>query len=93
MKSHKMVTNTGGHEPSSGFIEDTVANTVAGLFSRSQYRYDREKGRLRTYLRTSPTPAPSTGFAKSARSTRGRSKRRRVETDGGILLCPLVGPL
>lgn len=44
-------SHTGGHEPSSGFIEDAVANTVADFFSRSQYRYDREKGRLRTYLR------------------------------------------
>lgn len=44
--------HTGGHEPSSGFIEDAVANTVTDFFSKSQYRYDREKGRLRTYLRT-----------------------------------------
>jgi RNA polymerase sigma factor (sigma-70 family) len=43
--------HTGGQEPSSGFIEDTVANTVADFFSRSQYRYDKEKGRLRSYLR------------------------------------------
>jgi len=43
--------HTGGHEPSSGFIEDAVANTVADFFSRGQHRYDREKGRLRTYLR------------------------------------------
>jgi len=43
--------HTGGHEPSSGFIEDAVANTVADFFARSQYRYDKEKGRLRTYLR------------------------------------------
>jgi RNA polymerase sigma factor (sigma-70 family) len=43
--------HTGGHEPSSGFIEDAVANTVADFFSRGQYRYDKEKGRLRTYLR------------------------------------------
>ncbi len=44
--------HTGGQEPSSGFIEDTVANTVADFFTRSQYRYDKEKVRLRTYLRT-----------------------------------------
>jgi RNA polymerase sigma factor (sigma-70 family) len=43
--------HTGGHEPSSGFIEDAVANTVADFFARSQYRYDKEKGRLRSYLR------------------------------------------
>ncbi len=43
--------HTNGHEPSSGFIEDAVANTVADFFARSQYRYDASKGRLRTYLR------------------------------------------
>jgi RNA polymerase sigma factor (sigma-70 family) len=43
--------HTGGHEPSSGLIEDAVANTVADFFARDQYRYDREKGRLRAYLR------------------------------------------
>ena len=43
--------HTNGHEPSTGFIEDVVANTVADFFSRSQYRYNKEKGRLRTYLR------------------------------------------
>ena len=43
--------HTGGQEPSSGFIEDAVANTVADFFARSQYRYDKDKGRLRTYLR------------------------------------------
>lgn len=43
--------HTNGHEPTSGFIEDAVANTVADFFARGQYRYDKEKGRLRTYLR------------------------------------------
>lgn len=43
--------HTSGHEPSSGFIEDAVANTVADFFARGQYRYDKSKGRLRTYLR------------------------------------------
>jgi RNA polymerase sigma factor (sigma-70 family) len=43
--------HTGGHVPSSGFIEDAVANTVAEFFARGQHRYDKEKGRLRTYLR------------------------------------------
>jgi RNA polymerase sigma factor (sigma-70 family) len=43
--------HTGGQEPSSGFIEDAVANTVADFFTRSQYGYDKGKGRLRTYLR------------------------------------------
>lgn len=43
--------HTGGQEPSSGLIEDAVANTVADFFARSQYRYDKQKGRLRTYLR------------------------------------------
>lgn len=43
--------HTGGHEPSRGFIEDAVANTVADFFTRGQHRYDKSKGRLRTYLR------------------------------------------
>jgi RNA polymerase sigma factor (sigma-70 family) len=43
--------HTGGHEPSRGFIEDAVANTVADFFTRGQHRYDKTKGRLRTYLR------------------------------------------
>ena len=43
--------HTNGHEPSSGFIEDAVANTVSDFFSRSQHRYDSSKGRLRSYLR------------------------------------------
>lgn len=43
--------HTGGHEPSSGFIEDAVANTVADFFTRGQHSYDKSKGRLRTYLR------------------------------------------
>lgn len=43
--------HTGGQEPSSGFIEDAVANTVADFFARGQYGYDKTKGRLRTYLR------------------------------------------
>lgn len=42
--------HTNGHEPTSGFIEDAVANTVADFFARGQHRYDREKGRLRTHL-------------------------------------------
>jgi len=43
--------HTNGHEPSSGFIEDAVANTVTDFFSRGQHRYDAGKGRLRSYLR------------------------------------------
>jgi RNA polymerase sigma factor (sigma-70 family) len=43
--------HTGGQEPSRGFIEDAVANTVADFFARGQYRYDKSKGRLRSYLR------------------------------------------
>lgn len=43
--------HTGGHEPSSGFIEDAVANAVAVFFERGQYGYDKSKGRLRNYLR------------------------------------------
>jgi len=43
--------HTGGQEPSSGFIEDAVANTVADFFANGQYRYDRKKGKLRTFLR------------------------------------------
>lgn len=42
---------TGGHEPSRGFIEDAVANTVAEFYARGQHRYDKSKGRLRSYLR------------------------------------------
>jgi len=44
--------HTGGQEPSSGFIEDVVANTVTEFFSKDQYRYEPEKGRFRTFLRT-----------------------------------------
>jgi len=43
--------HTNGHEPSSGFIEDAVANTVTKFFSRDQHHYNVGKGRLRTYLR------------------------------------------
>lgn len=43
--------HTGGHEPSRGFIEDAVANTVAEFYARGQHRYDKSKGRLRSYLR------------------------------------------
>ncbi len=43
--------HTGGQEPSSGFVEDAVADTIADFFSRSQHRYDASKGRLRSYLR------------------------------------------
>ena len=43
--------HTGGQEPSSGFIEDAVANTVADFFTRGQHSYDKTKGRLRSYLR------------------------------------------
>jgi RNA polymerase sigma factor (sigma-70 family) len=43
--------HTGGHVPSQGFIEDAVANTVAEFYARGQHRYDKSKGRLRSYLR------------------------------------------
>lgn len=43
--------HTGGQEPSRGFIEDAVANTVGDFFARGQHRYDKSKGRLRSYLR------------------------------------------
>ena len=43
--------HTGGHDPSRGFIEDAVADTVAEFFSHGQHRYDATKGRLRNYLR------------------------------------------
>ncbi len=43
--------HTGGQEPSSGFVEDAVADAIADFFSRSQHRYDASKGRLRSYLR------------------------------------------
>ncbi len=43
--------HTTGQEPSSGFVEDAVADAIADFFSRSQHRYDASKGRLRAYLR------------------------------------------
>ena len=43
--------HTGGQVPSPGFIEDAVANTITDFFSKGQYRYDKSKGRLRSYLR------------------------------------------
>jgi RNA polymerase sigma factor (sigma-70 family) len=45
--------HTEGHEPSSGFIEDAVANTVVEFFNKGLGKcgYDKSKGRLRTYLR------------------------------------------
>ena len=44
-------SHTGGQEPSSGIIEDAVANTIVDFFSKGQHSYDRSKGKLRTYLR------------------------------------------
>ena len=44
-------SHTGGQEPSSGFIEDAVTNTIVDFFSKAQHRYDSSKGRLRNYLR------------------------------------------
>jgi RNA polymerase sigma factor (sigma-70 family) len=44
--------HTGGGEPSPGFVEDAVADTVVDFFTRSQFRFDRDRGRLRTFLRT-----------------------------------------
>ncbi len=43
--------HTGGQEPGRGFIEDAVADTVAGFFAKGRHRYDASKGRLRAYLR------------------------------------------
>jgi len=43
--------HTGGHEPSSGFIEDAAADTIAIFFDRGRDGYDKSKGRLRTCLR------------------------------------------
>lgn len=43
--------HTGGQEPSPAFIEDAAASTIADFFSRGQYRYEPDKGRLRGYLR------------------------------------------
>ena len=55
--------HTGGHEPSSGFIEDAVANTVADFFARGQYGYDKSKGPAThlppgSHQRTRRGPAP-----------------------------------
>ncbi|MEI6605211.1 MAG: sigma-70 family RNA polymerase sigma factor [Verrucomicrobiota bacterium] len=43
--------HSGGHDPSPDFTEDIVATVVADFFTKSQYRYDADKGRLRNYLR------------------------------------------
>jgi len=43
--------HTNGHEPAYGFIEEVVAQVVTDFFSKSQFRYDASKGRLRSYLR------------------------------------------
>jgi RNA polymerase sigma factor (sigma-70 family) len=43
--------HTSGHEPAYGFIEEVVAQVVTDFFSKSQFRYDATKGRLRSYLR------------------------------------------
>ena len=43
--------HTSGHEPAYGFIEEVVAQVVTDFFSKSQFRYDASKGRLRSYLR------------------------------------------
>lgn len=43
--------HTGGQAPSTGFVEDAVANVITEFYSRSQHRYDPSKGRLRGYLR------------------------------------------
>lgn len=43
--------HTGGQEPSSGFIEDAVADTIADFFIRGHQRYDASRGRLRSFLR------------------------------------------
>lgn len=43
--------HSGGQEPSAEFVEDAVAAVTAGFFTKSQYRYTAERGRLRTYLR------------------------------------------
>ena len=40
-----------GCDPSGEIVEDVVATVVADFFSKDQYRYDANKGRLRTYLR------------------------------------------
>ncbi|MFT3991958.1 MAG: sigma-70 family RNA polymerase sigma factor [Luteolibacter sp.] len=44
-------SHTGGQIPSQQFIEDVVADVVAGFFRKDGERYDPSKGRLRTYLR------------------------------------------
>ena len=44
--------HTGGGEPPSGLVDDAVATVVAEFFAKGVHRYDPEKGRLRTYLRT-----------------------------------------
>ncbi len=43
--------HTSGHDPAYGFIEEVVAQVITDFFSKSQFRYDANKGRLRSYLR------------------------------------------
>ena len=43
--------HTGNARPSQEFIEDAVANVVVDFFSKSQFRYHPDRGRLRGFLR------------------------------------------
>jgi RNA polymerase sigma factor (sigma-70 family) len=96
--------HTSGHDPSSGFIEDAVANTVADFFARGQYRYDREKGRLRTYLRMltnarvvdllrKERPIDQCPFDDSAESVLPAESRGESDALGRSLLATLVEDL
>lgn len=44
-------SRTGGMEPSTSFIEESVAEVISDFAGRSHQRYDQSKGRLRGYLR------------------------------------------
>lgn len=44
--------HTGGQLPGDGFVEDAVADALADFFTRGRHRYDADRAKLRTFLRT-----------------------------------------
>lgn len=42
----------GGQDPSPDFVEDAVATVISEFSRKAQYRYDANKAKLRTYLRS-----------------------------------------
>jgi hypothetical protein len=42
--------HTGGQDPSAALVEDAVADAIKEFHTRSQHRYDAEKGRFRSYI-------------------------------------------